>query len=206
MRIEQVLGVVAALLAACDSGTNLAPDGASTVDAAAPDATRYACWPPLDLEPRGTAELGAGANAFEAVGDELALEYGVSGGFLLTLRSRMTGVEPGNPRDILDPSNPFTRIRGYFVDTGLPLNRLSTCGARFAYQAAAASYFELQVPLQMPIDLCWDAHHLIGQRIRIELEVADASGGYATDSRIVTLAEPTTPYPIDAGAPGCEPP
>ena len=56
------------------------------------------------------------------------------------------------------------------------------------------------------LDLCWRSGDLIGQRIRVELEVIDVFGGLATDIRTVTVAAPVGPYPIDEGAPGCDAP
>ena len=201
MRIDRLMGVVAAVLAACDAGAGETPDA---VDETGPDAPSYSCWPPIELVARGTAELGTGDNTFEPIGEELELPGG-QGGFYLPLRMRMTGLTPGKPSDILFAGNPFTRVRAYLVDTGIPLSSSQRCGARFGYGPVDQA-FETQV---FPnLDACWRHDQLFGQRVRIELEVSDSTGSLATDTKTVTLVAPPgyVDPPIGEEAPGCEAP
>jgi hypothetical protein len=162
------------------------------------------CWPDIATFPRGTATLGTGRAAFEAVPDELPLEYGPQGGFDLVAHVRMTGFYPGNPDNLLDPANPRTRIRAFFADTNIPLDFNARCGGRTAYVPSAAGGYEYPAGVGVVFETCWRSDRLIGKRIRIELEIMDDCGGYATDTKTVTAAAPTNGmYPIEQDTPGC---
>jgi hypothetical protein len=162
------------------------------------------CWPELATFPQGTATLGTGRAAFEAMPDELPLEYGSQGGFDLVAHVRMTGFYPGDPDNLLDPANPRTRIRAFFDDTNVPLDFNSHCGGRTAYVPSSAGGYEYPAGTGVVFELCWRSDRLIGKRIRIELEIMDDCGGYATDAKTVTAVAPTNGmYPIEQDTPGC---
>lgn len=202
MRVFAV--VIAAALVACGDDQPGGPDAdAGTADAA--PAKPKACWPDAIRMPKGSAVLGTGRNGFEAMPDVLPLEYGMQAGFNLLAHVRMTGLTPGNPRDLFDPSNPRTRIRAYFADTPLPvpLNYYAHCPFRSAYVASDGGGYELVEAVPVIFETCWRSEHLFGKRIRIELEILDDSGGYTTDVKFVTAAPPTSEYAIDMGTPGC---
>jgi len=189
--------VAAAVLVGCGDEPPAAPP-----DAFVPGP----CWPEdLERKPRGSAVLGTGRETFQAMPDVLPLEYGTQDGFMLIANVRMTGFEPGNPKDILDPRNPRTRIRAYFADTNVPLNYSAHCPFRAAYVDVGG---ELQMVEAAAIvfETCWRSDRLFGQRIRIELELLDRDGGYTTDVKTVTAAPPEGFHPIDMNSPPCTPP
>lgn len=162
------------------------------------------CWPDLVTFPQGTATLGTGRAAFEPMPDELPLEYGPQGGFDLVANARMTGFYPGNPNNLLDPNNPRTRIRAFFDDTNVPLDISARCGGRTAYLPSSTGGYEYPAGTSVVFEPCWRSDHLIGKRIRVELEIMDDCGGFATDTKIVTAVPPTNGmYPIEQGTPGC---
>jgi hypothetical protein len=162
------------------------------------------CWPELATFPQGTATLGTGRAAFEAMPDELPLEYGPQGGFDLVAHVRMTGLYPGNPNNLLDPANPRTRIRAFFADTNIPLDFNARCGGRTAYVPSSAGGYEYPAGVGVVFELCWRSDRLIGKRIRVELEIMDHCGGYASDVKTVTAAPPTNGmYPMEQDTPGC---
>lgn len=161
------------------------------------------CWPATLGPPSGSAMLGTGRTAFEAMPDTLPLEYGSQDGYDLVANVRMSGFTPGNPRNILDPSNPRTRIRAFFADTNVPLNYYAYCPFRDAYVPTGAGDYQLAQGEPIIFETCWRSDHLIGARIRIDLELMDGNGNYVTDSKTVTAAAPMTPYPIEQDTPGC---
>src|SRR5690349_19261281 len=162
------------------------------------------CWPDLVHVPQGTVTLGTGRAAFEDMPEMLPLEYGTQGGFDLVANVRMTGFFPGNPENIVDPSNPRTRIRAFFDDTNVPLDAFSRCPTRTAYVPSSAGGYEFPAGVGVVFELCWRSDRLFGKRIRIELELMDDCGGYASAVKVVTAAPPTRPgYPIEDNTPGC---
>ncbi|MBA3818856.1 MAG: hypothetical protein H0X17_08190 [Deltaproteobacteria bacterium] len=167
-------------------------------------ASAAGCWPELVTTPRGSAVLGTGRGGFEPMPEVLPLEYGTQDGYNLVAHVRMSGFEPGDPKNIYERRNPRTRIRAYFDDTGVPLNFYARCPFRNGYIAADDGGYELGEGVPIIFETCWRSNHLFGARIRIELELMDDAGGYTKDVRIVTAAPPTSFYPDEQGAPPCE--
>jgi hypothetical protein len=163
------------------------------------------CWPDPAHKAQGSVTLGTGRAAFEAMPDTLTLEYGPQGGYDVVANVRMSGFDPGNLDMLLDPGNPRTRIRAFFADSNIPLNFGAVCPFRQAYKPSSGGDFDYEFPEGVPVifETCWRSNHLIGARIRLELELMDDCGGYATDVKTVTLAAPTGPYPMEDNAPGC---
>lgn len=163
------------------------------------------CWPDPMHIPQGSVALGTGREAFEDMPDVLALEYGTQNGYDVAANVRMTGFDPGNPQNLLDPGNPRTRIRAFFADTNVPLNFEAGCPFRTAYMPSHAGNYDYELPSGVPVvfEVCWRSDRLIGKRIRIELEVMDDCGGYASDVKTVTLAPPAGYYPMETDTPGC---
>ena len=189
--------IVALVLAitACSGG------GASGTDAAIDAFVPGPCWPEATT-PHGSVVLGTGYSAFEPMPENLVLEYGVQDGYNFVANVRMTGFDPGNPNDVLDPKNPRTRIRAFFEEGNVPLNFYASCPVRLSYVASGGEYV-MQTGVPIIFETCWRSDNLIGKRIRIDLELADSQGRIATDSKIVTAAPPTTDYPMETGSPGC---
>lgn len=153
---------------------------------------------------KGSATLGTGRDAFEAMPDTLPLEYGAQAGFDLVANVHMTGLDPGKPgAGVLDPGNPRTRLRAFFADTGVPLNYYASCPFRSTYKASPGGGYEMESGVAVVFETCWRSDKLIGAKIRIDLELEDDTDGYAHDSKIVTATAPTTDYPTEQGTPGC---
>ncbi|MBA3397305.1 MAG: hypothetical protein H0T89_32060 [Deltaproteobacteria bacterium] len=149
--------------------------------------------------------LGTGYDQFEAMPTELPLEYGPQAGFNLVANVQMRGLIPGNPDDIFEPSNPYSRISAYFADTGVPL-RTSVCAFNLGYKPVDATTYEMTDGVPLIFDTCWRSGHLFGRQIRITLEIYDANRGYASDERVVTAVAPLNPdYPTEDDHPGCVP-
>jgi hypothetical protein len=202
--------VVAAALVACGDDHTAATDGgtgaADAVDAVDAPTGAAPCWPDTLVVPRGQITLGTGYGEFEPMPDVLPLEYGSQDGFNLVAHARMTGFAPGDPHNILDPSNPRTRFRAFFADTNVPLDYHAGCPYRYGYVPSAGGGYEFARGLAVIFETCWRPQHLFGKRIRIEVEIEDSSGGYARDSKIVTVAPPPSGYPIEPDSPGCQHP
>ena len=198
----RVLAIItAATLIGCGDDPSTTPD-------APIDAPPGPCWPDGTRTPGGSAVIGTGRNGFEPMPATLPLEYGAQDGFMLIAHVRMSGFQPGNPADILDPSNPRTRLRAYFDETNVPLNSYAHCPFRNPYVPTGSGEYDLIEAVPVIFETCWRSEHLFGKRIRIELELLDGDGdgdggGYTTDVKIVTAAPPTGFHPIDTGTPGC---
>jgi len=204
MRVVALLAMTALVgmaTAGCGGGDAPMPDAAICTLRADP----LQCWPDPAHVPQGNATLGTGRGAFEQMPDTLTLEYGPQGGYDLVANVRMSGFDPGNLDKLLDPGNPRTRIRAFFADSNIPLNFSAVCPFRQAYKASQSDDYDYEFPEGVPVvfETCWRSNHLLGARVRIELELMDDCGGYATDVKTVTLAPPTGPYPIENDAPGC---
>lgn len=198
-------------LVACGDGLQSMPDGATTDDGGVvPDGSEPdgsfgfdECWPDMERHPTaGFAVLGAG-EPFADMPGEVPLAYGPQGGFMTFVNVRMSGFSLGNPRLLLDPSNPRTRLRVFMADTNKPLMTATGCN-RDAYEPSPAGGYELVAPIATVFDLCWRSDWLIGAKVRIEMELTDMSGAYASDSKIVTLtAPPPDSYPDEHDTEPC---
>lgn len=166
------------------------------------DADAGPCWPDLVHTPRGTATVGTGLDGYQPMPDDLPLHYGIQDGFMLMAQVKMSGFAPGNPSDVYDPSNPRTRIRAYFDDTDIPLNSFAVCPHRFPYVPSPSGDYELSQEVAVVFETCWRSTHLFDQRIRVEMELMDSDGGFATDVKVVTARAPLDPHAVDDG-PGC---
>lgn len=200
--MKSCAAALALLLVACGDDAQTAPSDAD-VDAAI---SAGPCWPDVEHVAQGSVTLGTGRSGFEPMPAELPLEYGSQDGFMFIAHARMTGFAPGNPESIIDPSNPRTRVRAYFADTGAPLNVSSFCPFRNAYVEAAGGAYDLEQEVGVVFDTCWRSDRLIGKQFRIELELMDDTGGYASDTRTVTAAAPLGPYPAEQDTPPCPAP
>ncbi|MBA3457787.1 MAG: hypothetical protein H0T42_32190 [Deltaproteobacteria bacterium] len=170
------------------------------------------CWPLDNRIERGSVVLGMGPGPFSSMPDEVPLVYGEQGGFHFEVHSRMTGLRPGNPADLLDPANPRTKFTTTFLDTGKPINA-GVCAHRLAYIPSGAETFDLGASTISIFETCYRGPDVFGVKFRLIVEVIDSDGGYAKDERIVTALPPVgwvDPVPAsDAGTPDagtCPPP
>jgi len=171
-----------------------------------PDGPKQPCWSTDGSQPRGTIALGTGFTSFTAMPTQQPLEYGSQGGFDIQVNARMTGLQPGNPAEILDPSNPKTRFRAFFVDTGASVNR-GTCAFRLAYVPVGGNVYELQMGTSLIFDTCFQSQGVLNHDLRVQLEILDSDGGYAMVEQIVTpLAPIDGQYPDLPNYEPCPPP
>jgi hypothetical protein len=189
--MSRVLIVVAfAGVAACGGGNNAGqPDAPDEIDAAIDAPKAGPCWPVEGTTPGGTVQLGGGEGAFVPMGDEINVVYGSQSGFHIPVHARMTGMVPGNPTNVLDPMNPRTRFRAFFVDTGEPLNE-GACPVRLAYQPATGAEFDLLRDSAVLFQVGLPEDEIFGREVRVVVELIDATGKYATEEKIVTCRAP----------------
>lgn len=197
-----MIGAAAALAACGDPTAPVLPDTpVAPADAMVDTPPRGPCWLDIAKIPRGSAVLGTGRDGYQPMPDEPRLEYGTQDGFMLIASVRMTGFAPGIPWPGADV-NLRTRIQVYFDETNIPLNEAAKCAFQFGY-IPFGNEFELIEEAPLIFDTCWRSEHLFGKKLRVELEVLDKDGGYATDVKVVTAREPDGVYPVDMGTPGC---
>lgn len=179
--IGSALGLTSAmaLLAACGSNADRGHDAGPTGP----------CWP-LDAMPGGQAEVGTGDIDFEPMPATLPIIRNASQSDpYLQIHSRVHGLPPGDPNDILAPGNPKTKV-GATIDE-LQLTLGVECPASLGYVASPeAGAFDLIHSLRvgfgtMPLD------QLAGKQVRITLEVVGSNGLYAQDTKMATLALPS---------------
>ena len=197
-------GLVAALVAMSGCGDNiqLAPDAYVSPP----------CWRDTHT-PSGTVTLGTGISEFVPMPDSVELEYATqAAGYDLPVNARISGLIPGDPHDVLAPSNPRTRFKIYFVDqnstpcdpmgacvaSGICFNgscltptTQGRCGSSIGYvPAAAGNGYELGHALAVEFDNSLSQADLQGKRLLVTVEVLDASDHYATDQKVITLIAP----------------
>ncbi|CAN5129086.1 hypothetical protein BH11MYX1_BH11MYX1_45880 [soil metagenome] len=188
--------IALALLAACDkSNTGVHGDGG--VDTAPPGP----CWPYETSAPKGEIELGTGDDGsptFAPMPDDIALEFGPQNGFDIPTRTRIRGLDPGDPTNILNSTNPRTRLR-IFLANGNLADQYGTCPNRLGYTDDGAGAFTIQGNLRVMFFECFATSQLFEQQFRLQAEVIDSTGGYAKVEKLVTVHAPAG-WP-DAGPP-----
>jgi hypothetical protein len=174
--ISSALGLT--LLASCGSPANRSPDAAGP------------CWP-LDAMPGGQAEVGTGDITFDVMPAMLPIIKSASQSDpYLQIHSRIHGLPPGDPNDLLAPGNPKTKVSAVVDELGLTLG--VECPASLGYVSSPeAGAFDLVRSLRvgfgtMPLD------QFEGKQARITLEVVGSNGLYAQDMKLVTLTTTST--------------
>ena len=189
-----------ALLVGCGNNDAALVDAPIDADVDAPPPGP--CWPELVHTPKGSATVGTGTGAYQDMPEDLPLEYGIQDGFMLIANARMSGFAPGNLQDPYDEGNLRTRIHAYFDDTNIPLNFYAHCPHRYPYVDSGTGDYVLYESIQVIFEPCWRSAHLFDKRIRVEMELMDNEGGFATDVKVVTARAPLGPHAVDDG-PGC---
>jgi hypothetical protein len=183
-------------LAACGDPHSSAVKDAPVVH---PDAGK--CWPYDTSTPTGSVELGISdsGGAFVVIPDDVLLEYGPQGGFDVALRARIHGLAPGNATSVIDPTNPRTLVNNYFLDTGSPTYD-TPCPNRFGYAPDGGDSATETQPIASLFYETLLAADLFEKQFRVVVEVIDINGGYAMDSKVVTVHAPPGWF-MDAGVP-----
>ena len=181
-------------LSACGDPHAVAKDA----PVAHPDAGMY--WPYDTSTPKGSVELGISdvGGAFSVMPTDLVLEYGPQGGFDVAIRVRIHGLAPGSGTNNLDPTNPLTLVHNEFLDTSAPTYD-TPCPNRFGYTPDGADSAVETPPIESLFFESLLAADLFDKQFRVVAEVIDSSGGYAMDSKVVTVRAPPGWF-MDAGA------
>jgi hypothetical protein len=149
------------------------------------------CWP-LNATPGGQVELGTGDVTFAPMPDMVAIINNLSQSDpYLQVHSRIRGLPPGDPQNILDPGNPKTKVSAVIADLGLTLG--VECPASFGYIASPSSPqsgdFDLS-PHSLRLGFGFDhppLDQLSGKQALISIEVVGSNGRYAKADKLVTL-------------------
>lgn len=149
------------------------------------DAAAGPCWP-LDAMPGGQAELGTGDIAFEPMPAMLPIIRNASQSDpFLQIYSRIHGLPPGDPDDILARGNPRTKVGATIDELGLTLG--VECPASLGYVASPeAGAFDMIHSLRIGLGTIPPAQ-VAGKQVRITLEVVGSNGLYAQDMKLATL-------------------
>jgi hypothetical protein len=184
---------IASLVAACsgddDDDSSRAEDAGTTADAAVD------CWPVETTTPGGEVEIGTG-DSFESMPDTIQFIIGTQSGTFLQVHARIRGLEPGNPEDFLDPSNPKTRFTGVLFD-GTVVGR--ECPGKLGYvPSSEEGAFDRERAAALEF-LSWE----VGKRsfdteMTLVVEVIDAEGRYARHQKLV-FAQAPAGWSDDAG-------
>lgn len=170
------------LLAGCDCGGG----------AGGPDAARLG---------DGRAELGTGTVAWLPLAPEQELEViaGPQGGHHFIVHARIGDLLPGDPTMPGQLGNPITRFAA-FVDRGGGEQQIDLMFPpyRLGYGATGDGWYALASGRILQLD---EDHvpGLVGQRVRLTVEVTDARGELARDERFVTAIEGAPLDGADAG-------
>jgi hypothetical protein len=121
--------------------------------------------------------------------DQVNLNFGEQGGFHVLGRSRILGLDPGDPADLLKPTNPRTRLWA-FLDDGKPAYGYGSCAIRQGYAPDAAGGFVLPNSFQIRFYECMALMDLFNHQFRLRAEVIDSTGGYAVTEKTVTVLPP----------------
>jgi hypothetical protein len=128
------------------------------------------------------AELGTGELEFETIadGDPMLVVHGPQGGYHLVGAMRASGIDPGNPDDLGDPSNPTTVFRVFRGQTRVDLMASSYTQGLNRNDDGVYEMIARRVILDIQDDA-----ELDGVELRFELEVTDVHGASASDARTV---------------------
>ncbi|HEY4056429.1 MAG TPA: hypothetical protein VGM39_07460 [Kofleriaceae bacterium] len=189
MRSFATAVVFASLLGACGDDSSSVGDGGIHDVGDDADAANN-CWPTVAHIPHGTVELGGGDTAFEAMPDTIPIFYGVQSGFGVMVRTRMTGFDPGQADFPQPPQTAFTRFRASFVDRTDELTDPIPCGYQRQYLPNSVGSYDIVDSLSIGFRTCWGTDVLVGAKLKVDVEMLDQAGNYATNSLVFTAGEP----------------
>jgi hypothetical protein len=188
---------VAAL--ACGESHFKNKDGGVITDGSGSASDAGACWPIGKTTPNGTQQLGIGTGDFIPMPDEVNLEYGTQGGFDVPTRGLITGLNPGDPTNVLDPSNPKSEYHAYLMNGQLAYDN-GPCPTTLGYipNPAGEGYLSPST-FQARFFECMGPAQLFYKQFMVQGQVIDSTGGYAMAEKVVTVLPPVG-WP-DAGVP-----
>jgi hypothetical protein len=128
----------------------------------------------------GLIEIGTGREAFEPLVPEqgLQLMHGIQGGFHFEIRTRIQGLDGGEPGNTAQDENPTTLLTAY-NEAGERLDG-ATCGFFVAYEPAEGAEEYDDLPTVRLLIFGLDTRPVDGQRVRVVAEILDRCGGYAS--------------------------
>jgi len=128
--------------------------------------------------------LGTGSDTFESLvdGGEIYIVQGPQGGFHFFGSAHIVGVEPGNPGQLNDPSNPTTEFSVYRGPDRIDvMAAVYTQGLQWSSAAGAYEMLGRLVILGINSDA-----ELDGVEVRFEVSVTDVHGVHVSDARTLT--------------------
>jgi hypothetical protein len=199
-RTVSVVLLVALVVGCSDNDENDGRgDEGGTGDAGAAFDAGGDCWPVESSTAGGEVEIGTGPLGFEPMPEAVQFILGTQGGTFLSVHARLRGLEPGNPDDLLDPTNPRTRFSAVLFD-GTEVAR--ECPGTVGYEPSEEnSYFERKRAQNLeflPFELGQKA---FDTDITLIVEVIDAQGRYARDEKTAFAQAPEGWTDGDAGPP-----
>ena len=128
----------------------------------------------------GLIEIGTGREAFKPLVPEqgLQLMHGIQGGFHFEIRTRIQGLDGGEPGNTAQDENPTTLLTAY-NEAGERLDG-ATCGFFVAYEPAEGAEEYDDLPTVRLLIFGLDTRPVDGQRVRVVAEILDRCGGYAS--------------------------
>ncbi len=155
------------------------------------------CWPEEFSSPGGQVQLGHVSGEFTTLteGQNLQIETGPQGGFHFTLSARITDMDPGDPNDSLAGRNPRTRFT-LFEEDGTVISEGQNCPTRLVYlKENGHTQLKFGLPILFPTSR---VHEYYETTVRIQVEVIDSDGKYASDDVSIFATTPQILIP-DAG-------
>jgi hypothetical protein len=144
-------------------------------------------------------ELGTGDVTFEPLPDTLSIMTGNQSDPFLEVHSRIQGIPPGDPLDILARDNPKTKVTIAFLDLDLKIGLV--CPASLGYVSSSVTdSFDLVHSLRIGFGTFAVAQSANGKQAHITLEVVGDNGLYARDDKTVNVSGSN--LSVDAGIDG----
>jgi hypothetical protein len=161
------------------------------IDAPVDGTIRGPCWPLETSTPGGEVEVGTGVDDYAAMPDSLPLVFGEQGGYHITARSRIRGMNPGpRPPDVLSPSNPRTKFHALALEDGAPVGE-TPCPYRMYYSPASDGDGDvLPGYVEIRFDTALQLEDIVDKQYNVIVEVIDIDGHYAKAEKVITATAP----------------
>ena len=132
-------------------------------------------------------QLGTGEWEWEALDNitEMPIIQGPQGGFHFLASVRVSGIEPGDPKDLSDPNNPTTAFSVLFGDVDITMSATYTQGLEHAPDAADPFRHQM-VGRFVIVDILAD-EELVGSEVELAVTVTDVLGTELQASKRVSV-------------------